>query len=187
MDKKALKAGFSLQYSTKPNDRILTIGNTITFLGFVCIVLSAINLHRGNSLGAFLFFLAVIASDFLDGFSARYIETKWPGYGVSKVGEILDPLRDKGIIVVLFFLNIWMAVAVVFFESIEIVAAARVRKKAGKHLIAVESKAITAVQFVLVGVFFFLPKDSFEEMLFACLIAVASLLRFFAYLRLLYK
>lgn len=187
MNKEALKAGFSLQYSAKPNNRIFTVANIITFLGIVCVVLSAVNLHRDNSLGAFFFFLAVIASDFLDGFSARYIETKWPGYGISKVGEILDPLRDKSIVVILFFLNIWMAIAVIFFESIEIIAAARVRKKMGKHLIAVESKAITAVQFVLVGVFFFLPKDSFEEMLFACLIAVASLLRFFAYLRLLYK
>lgn len=187
MDKKALKAGFSLQYSVSPNDRILTIPNVITTAGIVCIFLSALNLYRGNNIVALFFFLVVVASDFLDGFFARYIETRWPGYGISKVGELIDPIRDKGVIVILFFFNVWMATAVVFFETIEIITATRVRKKAGKHIVAFESKAITAIQFVLIGILFLISKDLFAEILFASLIATGSLLRFITYFRLLYK
>lgn len=185
--KEALKAGLSLQSSVPPNERILTFPNVVTTAGIICIFFSFSNAYYGNRVAGLIFFLAVVISDFIDGFSARFIESKWPGYGISRVGEILDPLRDKGVVVVLLPLNIWMAAAVIFFETIEIITAARVRKKAGRHIVAIESKAITAIQFVLIGAFFLIQEDSFAETLFASLIATGSLLRFITYFRLLYK
>jgi phosphatidylglycerophosphate synthase len=187
MNKEAMKAGFSLQYKASPNDKIVTLPNLITAAGILCIVFSAVNLYAGARMDAFYFFLAVIISDFLDGFSARYIETKWPGHGISKFGEIIDPIRDKGIVIILFFLNVWMAIAVVFFESLSVVTATRVRKKAGKHVVAVESKVITAVQFVCIGILFFISENFIAISIFSSLIATLSLLRFITYVRLLYK
>lgn len=75
----------------------LTIPNLITLLGFIFIVLYVDSFLDGQQITAFLFLFLAGCSDALDGFLARRLKQE------SIAGAILDPVRDRTIMLALLF------------------------------------------------------------------------------------
>lgn len=77
------------------NDRIITWANAITILGVIFAIAATWLAFERQLAWSFIFLVAGFLTDFLDGYIARKIEKKKPGYGVSVFGANLDPIRDK--------------------------------------------------------------------------------------------
>lgn len=78
-------------------DAFLTVPNLITILGFIFIVLFVDNFLDGSQTTAFLFLFLAGCSDALDGFLARRLKQE------SFIGSILDPVRDRTIMLALLY------------------------------------------------------------------------------------
>lgn len=78
-------------------DAFLTVPNLITILGFIFIVLFVDNFLDGSQATAFLFLFLAGFSDALDGFLARRLKQE------SFIGSILDPVRDRTIMLALLY------------------------------------------------------------------------------------
>jgi len=132
--------------------KIATIPNAITFLGLICVFASAYAVREGRYTMAEIFFLLVIASDFFDGFFARLIEKRSPGWGVSPLGEVLDPVRDKCVILVVLAFDPVGALLIGLIESVSVVYAGKLRGVMRRHHVTWGSKAVTAGQAVFIFV-----------------------------------
>lgn len=160
--------------------RIVTVSNAITFLGMVCVFISAYFAHEGSYMESFLFFLFVVASDYIDGASARIIEKRWPGWGISRFGEKFDPARDKSVIIILFAFNVWATLLIIACEGISTYYANKVRDAMRHHFITAGSKAITFFQAIFISLLFFFPEKG--VWIIVC-VAILSFGRYLTYFR----
>lgn len=84
---------------------ILTPANGVTFAGMILVIFSHYYIIVGEKTLAIILFLIAVASDWLDGFVARNkLIQRITGRGVSKLGKLLDPIRDTMIRAVVFIL-----------------------------------------------------------------------------------
>jgi len=137
--------------------RFWTVANGITLIGLILAGLTIFLTIDGQLELAFFVFILASSTDFLDGWLARAIDKKRPGYGVSGWGKILDPFRDKvlGLIVIPLALSAgliwWAPVLFVFLETVPIFILQRlIKNKTGQHYIAGGSRIITTLQFVAI-------------------------------------
>lgn len=159
-------------------NKILTIPNVITLLGMLCVLVSAYLVYDGRELEAFYFFLLVILSDYLDGWSARFIEKRNSGNGISRFGEVFDPVRDKSVILIVLAFDYEAAVLIVVAETISTIYANLVRDAKKEHYVPYASKTITFLQAIIISVMFFIPEDA-RTLIFG--IAILSFGRFLTY------
>lgn len=159
--------------------RIFTVPNGITLIGMVCVFISAYLVYEKSYIEAFYFFLGVILSDYLDGLSARIIEKKWPGWGISRFGEVFDPVRDKSAIFILFAFNPTYTLFVVLAETLSTFYANKVRDVMRHHHIVYGSRVVTFTQSIIVCFLFFVM--NWIDILIIVL-AGLSFLRFLMYL-----
>ncbi|MEW6617431.1 MAG: CDP-alcohol phosphatidyltransferase family protein [Patescibacteria group bacterium] len=170
------------QFSNTPsqNTRIFTIPNIITCIGILFAVGTGYCVFTKQYLLGFVFFIISAISDFFDGFTARHIEKKRPGYGTSRVGEILDPIRDKLLILAVVFINLKIGVLIIIAELVSILASYFAREAAGHHVITKTSKFVTTVQFILAPIFFLTQEEFlfFLFLIFSCLRGISYLFEF---------
>lgn len=89
-------------FAPKPKNAILTIPNIITCFGFVFTGLYINAFLSGLSAGiVFLFLFFAGVSDAIDGISARLLRQ------ATKLGEILDPVRDRALMLAILW-NFWL-------------------------------------------------------------------------------
>ncbi len=126
-----------------------TWANLITLSGIIAIGLAiwAVS-EKLFLLGAILYIYSAL-SDFFDGRVARWQEKKY-GNGISKIGEILDPVRDKSAILILVTVSLKYTLIAVAFEIISIFYSYLARKRIGHHLITKVSKVVTSLQFLVI-------------------------------------
>lgn len=126
-------------------------------LGIVIFILIA---YKGNYMTAFILFLIAGLTDFLDGYFARKYDA------TSHLGEILDPIADKILIVFIFFglsVNLssyLVALSAAIIVSREIwISALRDYNSRNNNLSATKviqiSKYKTAVQLFTISVYLF--------------------------------
>ncbi len=139
--------------------KIFTVANAITIIGIFLILLSSIVFMDGRRLSAFFLFILAGLSDYFDGVAARYIEKRAPGKGISPFGEILDPIRDRALLLVLFLFNETLAILVILFEALSFLFAVKARRVKKKHIITSTSKIMTAIQLITVCLLFLFPKE----------------------------
>ena len=129
------------------------IPNVITFFRFVLIVPVAIALLRGRMDIALILFAVAGFSDGVDGFLARQFDWR------SKLGAILDPLADKGLmmttIIILGILGLipwWLVGLIVLRDVVILVGAVFYFRLNGKVEMdpSVLSKLNTFLQIILV-------------------------------------
>jgi|GEM_PF-2030578 len=170
------------QFSNSPSKsgRVLTMANLITIIGvFAAIGTGYCVLVKQYALG-FVFFLIGAVSDFFDGFAARHIEKRKPGYGTSRVGEILDPIRDKFLILAIILINIKIGALIIIAELLSILTSYFVREAAGHHIITKTSKVVTTAQFILAPFFFLTQNDNlfFIFLIFSCIRGMSYFIEF---------
>jgi phosphatidylglycerophosphate synthase len=158
--------------------------NALTFsrpiLGLVAVVFFMEGTLVHSFIGCVVCLIGAL-TDFYDGDFARKIAKEYPGLGITKFGEVWDPICDKLFVLILALANPFFLFALVpeIFSS---VSSIYVRNKLKKHFIAFGSKAATAFQFIFIlGVFFtFFPE--WKEVN-AGLITLCSIIRFFSYVQ----
>lgn len=175
------------QFSNAPsqNTRIFTIPNIITCIGILFTMGTGYCVFtKQYTLGFALFIIAAI-SDFFDGFTARYIEKRRPGYGTSRVGEILDPIRDKLLILAVVFINLKIGVLIIIAELVSILASYFTREAAGHHVVTKTSKVVTTIQFILAPLLFLSQNDDlfFLFLILSCTRGISYLFEFEKYKR----
>ncbi|NCN25057.1 hypothetical protein COT94_00925 [Candidatus Falkowbacteria bacterium CG10_big_fil_rev_8_21_14_0_10_37_14] len=138
--------------------RFWTVANGITLIGLILSGYAIFLVIVGQLEVAFFVFILASVTDFLDGWSARFIERIKPGYGISNLGKKLDPLRDKvlGLIVIPLALSAgliwWAPLSLVFLETVPIFILHRlIKNKTGRHYIAGGSRLFTTLQFVVIA------------------------------------
>jgi len=171
--------------TSSQNTRIFTIPNIITGIGILFAVGAGYCVFTKQYTLGFTFFIISAVSDFFDGFTARYIEKRKPGCGTSRVGEILDPMRDKLLILAVVFINIKIGALIIIAELVSILASYFVREAAGHHIITKTSKFVTTVQFILAPVLFLTQRESlfFLFLIFSCLRGISYFIEFERYKR----
>jgi cardiolipin synthase len=162
------------------NKNFFTVANLITVSGFVLGSFSYFFIESNRYLAFLLYALAWI-TDLLDGYVARKIKEKNQEQGVSALGKVIDPLRDKFLVLVgLAFDPIWIP----FFVLIELVSfifSSLVRKIKKEHFITHISKTVTVFQGVgLCMIFFFEPQ--YYAIMYAVLLFL-SFLRLISYFK----
>lgn len=126
----------------------LTWANLITVLG-ILFVLAAIHFSSmGQYLHTFVFLILVGLSDYYDGKAARYFNQK------SSLGEILDPIRDKLLLLVFWPISPFVFVTVLISEALGFIFSYSIRKVKKEHFIAPGSKVITFCQMSIIAAFF---------------------------------
>ncbi len=170
------------QFSNTPsqNTRILTIPNIITCIGILFAIGTGYCVFTKQYTLGFTFFIISAISDFFDGFTARYIEKRKPGYGTSRVGEILDPIRDKFLILGVVFINLKIGALIIIAELFSILASYFAREAAGHHVVTKTSKVVTIIQFILAPFFFLSQNDNlfFLFLILSCVRGISYLLEF---------
>lgn len=175
------------QFSNTPsqNTHIFTVPNIITCVGILFAIGAGYCVFtKQYALGFALFIISAI-SDFFDGFTARYIEKRKPGYGTSRVGEILDPIRDKLLILVVVFINLKIGALIIIAELVSILASYFAREAAGHHIITKTSKFVTTAQFILAPMLFLTQEESlfFLFLILSCLRGISYFVEFEKYKR----
>jgi len=160
------------------NNRLFTLANLITISGLVAIGLCIWAVADGQYyLGLALYVYAAL-TDFIDGRVARWQE-KHLGKGISSAGEILDPIRDKLLILVLLTVSWKLMLIAALLELFSTFFSYRVRARAGHHLITPVSKIVTVFQAIIVGVMIAWPETIY---LFGVLYLL-TLVRIYSYYR----
>ena len=162
---------------------ITTILNVITLSRILCAILIYLILYLDNnySIALFLFFIASF-SDFLDGYLARKTNS------VSVLGEILDPIADKLLIVfVLIGLSINLDSFLIGFISAVIISreiwVAALRdinarnNQSDKTKVTFLAKTKTAIQmFAILMYLFGLTLNNMMVLFFADIVLIIALL-----------
>lgn len=137
--------------------RIFTWPNLVTVSGMLAIGLSIWLILHGYALAGLLIYIYAAVTDFIDGWLARWLEGH--GYeGVSRAGEIMDPVRDKMLILVLMTIDWKLMLVAASLELISFLFSYQVRKTAGHHYITNISKVVTAVQLIIMGIMLAWPE-----------------------------
>lgn len=123
------------------NKRI-TLPNIVTFIGIFAGVMTMVCFFEDRYFDSFCWFCGATLTDFLDGWLARKLD--W----ASELGKVLDPIRDKFLVLVLTVIFSWFLLLAIFFELISLRFSLPLRKKKGEHIIATGSKIATAIQFI---------------------------------------
>ncbi|MEM1038991.1 MAG: CDP-alcohol phosphatidyltransferase family protein [Pseudomonadota bacterium] len=136
----------------------MTVANIITLGRIALVPLIVWTLLSGQYGAAFALFLAAGLSDAVDGIVARVFNQR------SALGEILDPLADKLMMLFVFValshlghLPVWLVVIVVG-RDVGLVAAAAIASLMGKHVTIAPlfiSKVTTTLQITLAAVLLF--------------------------------
>lgn len=136
----------------------LTVANIITLGRIALVPLIVWTLLSGHYGAAFALFLAAGLSDAVDGIVARVFNQR------SALGEILDPLADKLMMLFVFValshlghLPVWLVVIVVG-RDVGLVAAAAIASLLGKHVTIAPlfiSKITTTLQIALAALLLF--------------------------------
>jgi phosphatidylglycerophosphate synthase len=164
------------------SDKIVTCANLITFSGIITALASIYLVWQGqkNDLITLLWFvLAYIytaISDLADGEIARR-------FGISALGEIMDPARDKLIVLVILIVSWQIFIVVAVIEMTSIYFSGKVRKLARAHVVTKTSKWVTTFQFLVIGILGILymwPTDSINYYLL-WLICLLSCIRLGSY------
>ena len=87
--------------------RNLANGITLTGILLCFIIQGVIYNYKGWTIMILILAAGVMASDFLDGWVARYFERKGYKGSISSLGKFLDRFRDKDFQFTLFFYLIW--------------------------------------------------------------------------------
>lgn len=165
----------------KQNTIICTVANLITFLGIIFALISIYYVTCAHDyVTGFVFFVLAGISDFFDGFFARFIEKRKPGYGISRFVEILDPIRDKLLILIVVFINLKIGVLICIAELTSMFASYLARTAAGYHVVTTTSKVITASQLVLSSFLFFIQDDDlfFLFLILSCVRGASYILKY---------
>ena len=148
------------QLEEGPKQRILTVANLVTVLGMAATLWSLWLLFHGYMLASFLALLIAAYSDFADGWVARFIEDHYPGYGISKFGTFLDPVRDKFLGTIIIPLSLlgatgfWWPVGLIAWEVI-VVGLLSLAHVSGRGMQVIRpSKIITLCQSLIILVWF---------------------------------
>jgi phosphatidylglycerophosphate synthase len=159
-----------------PKNEIITLPNIITFIGIFAGVMSMVLYFEGLYFSSFCCFCGAVLTDFLDGWFARKLD--W----TSELGKILDPIRDKFLVLVLVVIFSWVLGFAILFELLSLRFSLPLRKKKGEHVIATGSKVATAIQF-FAGISLFLTfyvSDSGYSLILLCgLVGVICICSFF--------
>lgn len=75
-------------------DRILTVPNLISVIRIFLIPVFCVLIFQQQNIAAFIIFVIACASDGIDGFIARHFNQ------TSELGKILDPIADRGLLLV---------------------------------------------------------------------------------------
>lgn len=165
-------------YSKKGLGESLTWANLITVFG-ILFVLAAIHFSTmGQYLHTFVFLILVGLSDYYDGKAARYFKQK------SSLGEILDPIRDKLLLLVFWPISPFVFIALLIFEVLGFIFSSLIRRAKKEHFIAPGSKVITFCQMSIIAAFFLAKHFIDGPWLIFLLLAIMSLsaARFIIYL-----
>lgn len=163
---------------TKKPWNFLTLGNAVTALRLVFGGLSVWFYLQENALIASGFFLLAAVTDFFDGKVARW-RHRLNQNGISRFGELFDPLCDKLLIIPAIVVQPVLA-GVVIIEIFSVFVASNVRKKRGFHFISRWSKFATFAQLSAI-VFLFLAQNSEEAIALVLFIYLCSFIRAFSY------
>lgn len=111
------------QLQPGPKQHSLTLPNFITVSGMALTVWAICLVAVEQLVSGLIVFTLAAVTDFLDGWAARTIEIKHPGWGVSEIGKKLDPLRDKMLIGILIPLSLaggtglWWPIIIIIWEA----------------------------------------------------------------------
>lgn len=134
------------------SDKIITWANLITFSGIISAITSIYFVWQGQKtdlnnlqwfIGAYIY---TAVSDLIDGMVARR-------FGTSAWGEIMDPVRDKLIVIGTILLVNWQIfIIVAMIEMVGIYFSNKVRQMRSDHFVTKVSKWVTGFQFVATGI-----------------------------------
>lgn len=146
----------NIRLVSSKNNRLYTHANVITSFGILFALAAIVFLWLGNPKAGLYCFVGAALSDLFDGITARYFERNSPGNGVSKLGEILDPFRDKLLLVVLLPLfPDWHFLLLVGIEGVALFFSTAVRKMKREHFISYTSKLVTCFQLLVIVISLF--------------------------------
>ncbi len=167
-----------IEISEKRPWNVFTLGNFITALRLAFGTFSVLLYLNGrNFLAAFFFGLAAV-TDFFDGYVARWREKK-NGNGISRFGEVFDPICDKLLIIPGVIIQSFLA-GIVIVEIFSTAYALHIRERMGFHFISKWSKAATFVQLPSVALLF-LARTPFESTFLVVVVYTCSFIRFLSY------
>ena len=157
---------------------VFTLGNFMTALRLVFGAVSIwLYFHQMFFMAALSFGIAAI-TDFFDGKVARWREKK-NGNGISRFGEIFDPICDRLLIIPGMVIQPFLLVLIAI-EGLATACALYVRKQKGHHFISKWSKVATFVQFPFITLLF-LSRSPVEIWTCTVIICFSSAMRFSSY------
>ncbi len=167
-----------------PPRRINTLANKITFARILVALVANFCIWKylygsgefGYLVATIVLFVTAAGTDSLDGYVARKRNEE------SALGKILDPVADRVLICVLFFVNWQWTLVIVGIEALSAVCAWMVMKLRG-HTITKTSKVTSFLQFVAIGLILFgtYQFPAFVDFLFQ-VVLILSLVRMGSYL-----
>ena len=138
--------------SEEPIDKVFTAANAITFIRLCLAPVSLCLLLLGHDVPATILFAVTAATDFLDGQIARRTNT------VSKVGQLLDPVVDRvlmicGVVGVMAMgrLPVWI-VALVLIRDVFLVVGGTVLMREFRIRVPVIYAGKFATTFLFIGI-----------------------------------
>lgn len=131
--------------------RFFTWANAVTILGFALTYLIIDAIANDERVIAMLIFIPAALTDFLDGYLARKLNQE------TAFGKIIDPIRDKCLLLPLLWVDVTLAIVLICFEIISIFFSIVVRWFFGYHVITNVSKVVTGVQMILIPLLFIWP------------------------------
>ncbi len=136
--------------------KIFTAANMVTFSGILALGMAMWLMTAGYHWVGLVVYAYAAVTDLLDGWVARKQEARG-GKGISALGQKLDPIRDKLLVLILLTVSLQLSLVLAGLELISIFFSDLVREKLGYHYITPMSKSVTMVQLILIGIMLVAP------------------------------